>query len=177
MQHAHVPSQKVYKEYPLVGNGIGSQSYRLSNALKSPVQSQTLLSRSGEAQVTWSCYVQCQATVSRAVGASSDCAVMPALLIEDRNFPDTPVLPAPPAKTHPAQCQVLCSAPAQHQLPVELILLSDQIMCWFSLCLHTLQPTRRSLVILLQSSPVMIQCHFVRRSSPEFFLTYNKSNT
>lgn len=140
----------MYKEYPLVGNGTGSQSHTLSNALKSPVQSQTLVSRSGEAQVTWFCYVQCQAPVSRAVGASSDCVVM---LIKDRNFPGMLILPAPPAKTHPAQCQVLCYASALHQLPVELILLSDQIMCWFSLCFHTLQPTHCSLLILLQSLP------------------------
>lgn len=89
---------KVYKEYPLVCKGTRTQSHRLSNALKSPVQSQTSVSRSGEAQVTWSCCVQCQATVSRAVGASSDCAVMPAQLIKDRNFPDMPIFPAPPAK-------------------------------------------------------------------------------
>lgn len=142
MQHAHIPSQKVYKEYPVVSDETESQSLRLSNALKSPVQSEILVIRSGESQVRRSCSVQCQVTVSRAVGASSDCAAMPALLIKDRNFPDTPIPPAPPAKTHPAQCQVLCSAPALHQLPMEMILLSDQIMCWFSLCFHTLQPTQ-----------------------------------
>lgn len=153
MQHAYLPSQKVYKECPLVSHGTESLSHRLSNALKSPAQSQTLVSRSGKAQITWSCYVQCQVTVSRAAGASSDCAVMPALLAKDRNFPDMPILPAPPAKTHAAQCQVLCCAPTLQQLPMELILLSDQITCWLSLCFHTLQPTQRSLVLILQSLP------------------------
>lgn len=132
--------------YPciLVGHGTESQSHRLSSALKSPTQSQTLVRRSGKAQVTWSCYVQCQVTVSRAAGASSDYAVMPALLAKDRNFPDKPILPAHPAKTHAAQCQVLCCAPALQQLPVELIycLIKSRAgsACAFTHCSLPVQP-------------------------------------
>jgi len=86
-------------------SGPGSASHSLSNeVLKIPAWS------SGGAQVAWSCCIQCQAAVSSAAGASSDCAVTPALPTEDRNFTDMSILPVPPGKTHPAQCCILCSA-------------------------------------------------------------------